>query len=343
MKALILKKIQKLKESSKPLHLTEIPTPVPKEDEVLIEVNVCGVCHTELDEIEGRTAPSHLPMILGHQVVGKIAEIGGTVVGFSKGDRVGVAWIYSSCGRCEFCLNGNENLCDEFRATGRDAYGGYAEYMTAPASSVHKIPDFFEDAQAAPLLCAGAVGYRSLKLTDLKDGQNLGLTGFGASAHLVLKLCRYLFPNSRIFVFARKQSERDFALELGATWAGDIVDRSPEKIHAIIDTTPVWKPVVEALANLKKGGILVINAIRKEDSDKEYLVKLNYQDHLWHEKMLRSVANITLQDVSEFLNLAVLAGIKPYIQEYSLEEANKALIDMKFRKIKGAKVLCIKS
>ena len=341
MKALLLYDIQNLEESSQPLLLSEIPTPEPKEDEVLIKVHVCGVCHTELDEIEGRTAPSQLPMILGHQVVGRIVKIGGSVDGFSIGDRIGVAWIFSSCGRCEYCLKGNENLCDDFQATGRDAYGGYAEYMTAPASSIHQIPESFEDSQAAPLLCAGAVGYRSLKLTDLVNGQNLGLTGFGASAHLVLKLCRYLFPDTRIFVFARKQSERDFALELGATWAGDITDNSPEKIDAIIDTTPVWKPVVEALANLKKGGKLIINAIRKEDSDKEYLKNLNYQQHLWYEKMLRSVANVTVQDVSEFLELAAGAEIKPYVQEFAMEEANKALIDLKFKKIKGAKVLRI--
>lgn len=343
MKALLLNDIQPLNESSQPLSFADVPMPEPSEDEVLIKVNVCGVCHTELDEIEGRTSPSRLPMVLGHQVVGRIVKKGSSVTGFSDGDKVGVAWIYSSCKNCEYCRNGNENLCDEFRATGRDAFGGYAEYLVAPASNTHRIPAFYTDAESAPLLCAGAVGYRSLKLTGLKNGEILGLTGFGASAHLVLKLCKYLFPDSQIYVFARKESEQQFALELGAGWAGNIGERSPEKCHAIIDTTPVWKPVVEALADLKKGGKLIINAIRKEDTDKEYLQHLSYKEHLWHEKMIRSVANVTVQDVEEFLDLAAKAEIKPHVQEYAMKDANKALTDMKFRKIKGAKVLRISS
>ena len=341
MKALLLDRVQQLKENSLPLRHAEIPTPEPGMEEVLIKVQVCGVCHTELDEIEGRTPPKTLPVVLGHQAVGKIVDTGTNVSDFEKDDRVGVAWIFSSCGACSFCLNGEENLCEDFMATGRDANGGYAEFMIAPARSVHRIPDYFSDEEAAPLLCAGAVGFRSLRLANIKNGDCLGLTGFGASAHLVLKLVKSQFPNTKIFVFARREEERKFAMDLGAYWAGDIGEASPYKLQAIIDTTPVWKPIVEALVNLRRGGRLVINAIRKEDVDKEYLQNLIYKKHLWHEKEIKSVANVTALDVREFLEAAAKAGIKPHIQTYAFEDANKALLDMKFRKIKGAKVLII--
>jgi propanol-preferring alcohol dehydrogenase len=195
--------------------------------------------------------------------------------------------------------------------------------------------------QAAPLLCAGAIGYRSLRLTNIKNGQNLGLTGFGASAHLVIKMARHRYPNSNIFVFARSEKERNFAKELGAVWAGDIDEEPPEKLNCVIDTTPAWKPIIEALKNLEAGGRLVINAIRKEAFDKEYLLKLDYPSHLWLEKEIKSVANVTRKDVSDFLNLAAEIPIKPEIEEFPLEEANRALVELKERKIRGAKVLRI--
>src|SRR5262249_5445519 len=202
--------------------------PVPAAGELLIDVQTCGVCHTELDEIEGRTPPPRLPIILGHQVVGRVAALGEGAGDFRPGDRVGVAWIFSACGTCAFCRRGEENLCEQFRATGRDVHGGYAERMIVPEAFAHRIPDPFTEAEAAPLLCAGAIGYRSLRLTGLGDGQNLGLTGFGASAHLVLKMVRHRFPNSRVFVFARAEAERAFARELGAAWAGDTAEESPQ-------------------------------------------------------------------------------------------------------------------
>ncbi len=260
---------------------------------------------------------------------------------FKIGDRVGIGWIYSACGRCKFCLEGNENLCESFKATGRDANGGYAEYTTVLEDFAYKIPDVFSDSEAAPLLCAGAIGYRSLRLTGIKDGQNLGLTGFGASAHLVLKMTTHKYPNSKVFVFARSEKERDFAKELGAVWAGATEEESPEKLDCVIDTTPAWKPIVEALKNLKSGGRLVINAIRKEDVDKEYLLKIDYPVHLWLEKEIKSVANVAKRDVSEFLELAAEIAIKPEVQKFGLEEANKALVELKERKIRGAKVLRI--
>jgi propanol-preferring alcohol dehydrogenase len=341
MKAMVLEALTDLARNTSPLNHAEVPDPVPKDGEILVKVSTCGVCHTEIDEIEGRTPPPEFPIILGHQVVGMVAGRGAGADMYAEGDRVGVGWIYSACGKCGFCLRGNENLCADFRATGRDADGGYAEYMTLPERFAYGIPDVFSDAEAAPLLCAGAIGYRSLRLTGIENGRSLGLTGFGASAHLVLKMARHRFPDSEVYVFARSEKEREFAVELGAVWAGDTQDESPRKLDAIIDTTPVWKPVVEAMKNLEPGGRLVINAIRKEDADKDYLLECDYTTHLWMEKEIKSVANVARRDVSEFLALAAEIPIKPEIQEFPLDGANEALVQLKQRKIRGAKVLRI--
>jgi len=339
MKAMILTRLAALDENPTPLRLAELPDPVPRENEILIRVAACGVCHTELDEIEGRTPPPRLPVVLGHQVVGRVEVTGAS--SFQPGERVGVAWIFSACGKCHFCRRGEDNLCPQFLATGRDANGGYAELMAVPTDFAYTLPEIFSDVEAAPLLCAGAIGYRSLRLTGLQDGQNLGLTGFGASAHLVLKMTQHKFPQSKIFVFARSETERAFALELGATWAGDIEENAPEKLRAIIDTTPVWRPIVAALQNLEPGGRLVINAIRKEEIDKASLLQLDYTGHLWLEKEIKSVANVSRRDVREFLALAAQIPLKPEVQEFPLEEANTALLELKARKIRGAKVLRI--
>ncbi|MBW1682884.1 MAG: alcohol dehydrogenase catalytic domain-containing protein, partial [Deltaproteobacteria bacterium] len=269
--------------------------------------------------------------------------MGPGVTRLEHGERVGVAWIYSACGRCAHCLAGLENLCEDFRATGRDAHGGYAEYMTVPEAFAYPIPEPLSDLQAAPLLCAGAIGYRSLMLTELQDGQLLGLTGFGASAHLVLKMTRFRFPQSRVYVFARNGRERAFAMELGAAWAGDTAEPCPELLDAVIDTTPAWKPVVEALANIKPGGRLVINAIRKEAGDRDYLMKLDYPRHLWMEKEIKSVANVTRKDAVECLELAAALPLLPEVQTYALEDANLALQELKRGVIRGAKVLSIGS
>lgn len=344
-----LREIVSLTETPDPLHFEEISEPKISEGEVLLRVTRCGVCHTELDEIEGRTPPPHLPVTLGHQVVGTIEErnndfsrFGATEVA-TTGARVGVAWIASACGHCQYCLSGRENLCREFKATGRDINGGYAEYMKVKADFVHPIPDSISDSEAAPLLCAGAVGYRALKLCNLQNGQSLGLMGFGGSNHIVLKTAQHKFPNSPIFVFSRNSSEREFALSLGAAWAGAIDRDPPEGLDAVIDTTPVWGPVSEALKVLNPGGRLVINAIRKEESDKAILLQLSYPSQLWMEKEIKSVANVTRADVREFLELAAEANIKPEYQEYELERANQALFEMKQGKIRGAKVLRIQN
>jgi alcohol dehydrogenase, propanol-preferring len=405
MKAMVITRTGRMEDA--PLELCDVPDPTPAGGEILIRVSACGVCHTELDEIEGRTPPPRLPVIPGHQVVGKVMSVAespegdsprrklGTVprnscveraqgtVGtsaagqspfshvFRVGDRVGVAWIFSACGRCEYCRNGQENLCTDFMATGRDANGGYAEFMTVPEAFAYPIPDVFTDAEAAPLLCAGAVGYRSLRLAGWDLGHKpesqkgtvpgarsaairysphdcghvprsaLGLTGFGASGHLVLKMVKHQCPETRVYVFARSKEEQAFARELGATWAGDTGDRPPELLDAIIDTTPAWMPIVAALGNLKPGGRLVINAIRKEETDKQALLGLDYAQHLWMEKEIKSVANVTRKDVSEFLELAAQIPIKPEVHEYPLEAANQALFELEERRIRGAKVLRI--
>ncbi|NLE75688.1 MAG: zinc-dependent alcohol dehydrogenase family protein [Chloroflexi bacterium] len=341
MQAMVLKALTDVAQNPAPLQRVEWPEPTPGPGEVLVRVAACGVCHTELDEIEGRTPPPRLPVIPGHQAVGRVAALGPGVHAHRVGDRVGVAWIYSACGRCRFCLSGQENLCPDFRATGRDAHGGYAQWLAVPQGFALPIPAGFSDVEAAPLLCAGAIGYRSLRLCHLQDGQALGLTGFGASAHLVLKMVRHRFPHVRVAVFARREAQQAFARELGAVWAGDTADAPPERLDCIIDTTPAWKPVVEALRHLQPGGRLVINAIRKEPADQEHLLRLEYPTHLWMEREIKSVANVTRDDVREFLALAAAADLRPEVQEYALDEANRALWELKTGRIRGAKVLHI--
>ena len=335
MKAMILKAIGSMQENPEPLQLVEVPRPEPGPREVLIRVSTCGVCHTEIDEIEGRTPPPCLPVVLGHEVVGVIAAVGSKVTRHRQDDRVGVGWIYHSSGAID------ENLSPAFRATGRDANGGYAEYMAVHENYAYSIPDCFTDAEAAPLLCAGGVGYRALRLTGIQDGHVLGLTGFGGSGHLVLQLAKHLFPNTPIFVFARSSKERDFAMELGATWSGDTEAEPPEPVNAIIDTTPAWRPVLAALRNLRPGGRLVINAIRKEDADKPLMASIDYAAHLWQEKELKTVANVTRNDIEEFLDIAAEIGLQPEVQMYKLEQANDALRDLRAGHIRGAKVLQI--
>jgi len=339
MRAMLLERISDLHVEAEPLVFREVPVPEPKRGELLLRVGACGVCHTELDEIEGRTPPPCFPVILGHQVVGRVVACGEGVAGIEIGSRRGVAWIFSSCGHCSLCLAGNENLCPEFRATGRDADGGYAEYMTVLADFTYPVPDVFTDAEAAPLLCGGAIGYRSLMLANLRDGQILGLTGFGASGHQVLKLSRYLFPKSPVFVFARSEKDREFALSLGADWVGETTADPPEPCDSIIDTTPAWLPVLSALERLRPGGRLVINAIRKESRDNELLAGISYERHLWMEKEIKSVANITRADVLAFLDIAARMGLKPEVRCYPLEEANRVLLDLRHGRAKGAAVL----
>ncbi|MDT8437699.1 MAG: alcohol dehydrogenase catalytic domain-containing protein [Wenzhouxiangellaceae bacterium] len=322
-----------------PLLAVELPTPEIGADEVLLAVHACAVCHTELDQIEGRVA-TPLPRVLGHQAVGRVIACGERVATGLKGQRVGVGWIASACGACKWCARGEENLCPSFQATGREIDGGYAERMAVAAGFVHPIPDGLPDSAAAPLLCAGAIGLRSLRLSGHGPGRILGLTGFGASNHLVLTLARILAPDAPVLVWARDPNQRAQALELGAAWAGDTDAQPPEQPDAIIDTTPVWTPVLAALTHLAHGGRLVVNAIAKENVDRERLAGLDYPTQLWREKEIKSVANVCRRDIREVLALAAEhPQLRPEHTVVPLLEANNALQRIRHGGVCGAIVL----
>lgn len=340
MKAMVLTHTAPI--ADRPLELKEVPTPEPERGKVLVKVAVCGVCHTDLDEAEGRLA-AKLPVIPGHQIVGHVETLGPETSHFQRGDRVGIAWIYSADGTCEYCRTGRENLCPAFQGTGCDANGGYAQYVVAPEESVYPISAAFSDTEAAPLLCAGVIGYRAFRLTNLKDDQVLGLFGFGASAHILIQVVKHKYPRGRVFVFTRPgQTEHQaMARRLGADWTGATGDDPPAPLHAAIDFTPTWGPIVEALRVLAPGGRLVVNAIRKEDRDKDALLRIDYATHLWREKEIKSTANVTRQDAREFLPLAAEVPIRPQVQEFPLEQANEALLLVKEGKTQGAAVLRI--
>lgn len=335
MRAMLLERVASLADNPVPLRLADLPVPEPQDGELLVRISCCGVCHTELDEIEGRTPPPALPVVPGHQVIGRVVAAGGDVRRHKIGARVGVGWIHSSTG------DPDENLSSEFVATGRDTNGGYAEFMTVAERYAYPVPDAFSDVQAAPLMCAGGVGYRSLMLAGLRDGDVLGLTGFGSSGHLVLQLAKHLYPRSPVVVFARSPGERAFALELGADWSGATEDRPPQAPAAIIDTTPAWKPVLCALERLRPGGRLVINAIRKEAADRHLLAEIRYEDHLWMEKEIKSVANVTHHDLAAFLPIAAAVPLHVEVECYPLEKANEALRALKAGHVRGARVLKI--
>ena len=335
MKAMVLNKISSIE--GKPLEIVDLPDPVPAPSQIRVKVSACGVCHTELDEIEGRVSPSRFPMILGHEIVGKVESLGSRITRFKGGDRVGIAWINWACGKCSFCLKGEENLCDKAKWTGKDVNGGYAQYTVISQDFAYPIPERFTDVQAAPLLCAGVIGYRALKLSGMDDGKILGLYGFGASAHIVIQIAKYKYPNCRIFVFTRpgQKEHQDLARKLGADWIGVTGDSPPARLNCAIDFTPVGVPVREALRNLEKGGRVVINAIRKTTP----IPELDYAEHLWYEKEIKSVANVTRKDAEEFLPLAAEIPVVPEVQEFRLEEANEALLLLKEGRIQGAAVL----
>ena len=338
MRAMVLARTGSLRgagERPPVLELRRLPVPEPAPGQVLVRLQACGVCHTDLDQVEGRIDPPRLPVVPGHQAVGRVAALGPGASEHRVGDRVGVGWIHASSGEAD------ENLSPSFRATGRDVDGGYAEYLTVGEGYAHPIPDAYADAEAAPLLCAGGVGYRALRLAGLRDGQVLGLTGFGGSAHLVLQLARHRYPSSPIYVFARGGRSRDAALALGAAWAGPIEAAPPQPAHAMIDTTPAWRPVVAALAALRPGGRLVINAIRKEEGDKAALAELRYHEHLWMEREVKSVANVTARDIREFLAVAPAVPIRPEVATYPLAQALRALADLRRGDVTGSGVLLI--
>ncbi|MDX1626602.1 MAG: alcohol dehydrogenase catalytic domain-containing protein [Wenzhouxiangellaceae bacterium] len=338
MRAWRLESTGRVGDGDGPLRYREVERPSPDRDEVLIRVEACAVCHTELDQIEGRVE-TPLPRIPGHEVVGEVVEIGDDVDDALSGTRVGVGWIGGACGECRFCERGAENLCPDFRGTGRDLDGGYAEYMVAPAAFVVPVPDALEPAEAAPMLCAGAIGLRSLRLANLADDQVLGLTGFGAANHLVLAMALARDPDRRVVVFARDAGQREQAIEMGAAWAGDTHDDPPQTPDAIIDTTPVWTTVLAALERLAPGGRLVINAISKEDDDRDRLAGLDYESQLWKEKEIKSVANVTRRDLRGVLELVAEHGLRAEIRRVGFDEANEALKALKRGGNRGALVL----
>jgi len=321
----------------KSLESVLMPIPAPAPDHLLIKVSVCGICHTEIDEIEGRLVPPKYPIVPGHEIVGRVHAVGSQVRKYKPGDRVGVAWIHSSCGRCSFCARGDENLCDDFQATGLHAHGGYAEYTVVSQDFAYPIPQRFTDSQAAPLLCAGVIGYRALRLSGVKSGEVLGLYGFGASGHIAIQVAKH--RGWKVFVFTREgqKDHQDLALKLGADWVGVTGEMPPQKLRCAIDFTPVGEPVREALRALEKGGRVVINAIRKVNP----IPELDYAQLLWHEREIKSVANVARQDALEFLPLAAQIGIQPEVQEFPLDRANDALLLLKQGRIHGAGVLRI--
>ncbi len=336
MKVMVLDSIRPVEE--RPLRPADLPIPKPAEKEILVKVSVCGACHTDLDEVEGRLRPAKFPIVLGHQVVGTIADVGKAAGKFKIGERVGITWLYSACGKCNFCQRGSENLCEQAKWTGKDADGGYAEYMVITEDYAYRIPERFSDAQAAPLLCAGVIGYRTLRLAEITDGQTIGLFGFGACAHIVIQIIKYKFPNSAVFVFTKTAEHARLAKSLGAVWTGRSGDQPPAKLNKVMDFTPVGECVRDALAVLDKGGRLVINAIRKETAVPE----LDYAKYLWLEREIKSVANVTRRDAEEFLPLAAQIPIVPTIEEFPLVQANEVLIRLKRSKLRAAGVLRVR-
>jgi propanol-preferring alcohol dehydrogenase len=334
MRAMLLKKTAPIEQ--RPLEFAEISIPQPGERDVLIKVSVCGVCHTELDEIEDRLE-AKLPVVPGHQVVGRVEKCGWVCSLLKPGDRVGVAWIYWADGTCDYCRDGKENLCPNALWTGKDVNGGYAEYMTAHEEFAYKLPASISDEQCAPLLCAGVIGYRALRLTGLQNGRTIALIGFGASAHILIQVIRFKFPDSKVLVLTRGETHQQFARDLGAAWAGSADDNPPELVDCAIDFTPAGEIIPRALEIIKPGGRVVVNAIRKETP----IPQMDYAKYLWMERELKSTANVERRDAREFLELAGRIGIKPQVQTFALEQANEALMQIKAGNVHGAAVLRI--
>jgi propanol-preferring alcohol dehydrogenase len=316
-----------------PLSLRDLPTPQPGPGEILLRVRACGVCHTDLHTVEGELALPRLPVVPGHQVVGTVAEVGEGVRTFRPGDRVGVPWLYSSCGTCAFCRRGEENLCENAQFTGLHVDGGYAEYMVARADFAYPIPEHFSDAEAAPLLCAGIIGYRSLRLSEVKPGERLGLFGFGASAHLAIQVARHW--GCEVFVFTRSEEHRRLAQDLGAAWTGAPDQEPPVPLDRAILFAPAGHLVHNVLRALRRGGTLAINAIHMSP-----IPELPYALLYW-ERTIRSVANSTRRDAQEFLQVAAEIPVQTTVEEYPLEEANRALAQLKRGQVRGAAVLRI--
>jgi propanol-preferring alcohol dehydrogenase len=317
-----------------PLELADVATPQPASDEVLVRVRTCGVCRTDLHVIEGELPPRKSPVIPGHQVVGVIERQGKTARGFATGARVGIAWLHRTDGTCEYCRSGAENLCDNPLFTGYSVDGGYAEYVVAPQDFVYAIPEGFPDEQAAPLLCAGIIGFRSLRLAGIKAGGRVGFYGFGAAAHVAIQVARHW--GVEVYASTRDLRHQKLALELGAIWAGGTFDEPPNKLDAAIVFAPAGEIVPAALKALKKGGVLVLGGIHMSP-----IPSFSY-DLLYQERVIRSVANNTRQDGEDFLRVAAEIPIGTHVQIFSLADANRALNALKNDAIPGAAVLRVR-
>jgi len=331
MRALVLEHPGPVEDS--PLVLKELPTPIPGSREIRVRIRCCGLCHTDLHTVEGELKLPRLPLVPGHQIVGIVDALGEGARNFKAGDRVGIPWLHLTCGRCKFCLSGLENLCEFAQFTGLHVNGGYAEATVVPEDYAYDIPPVFSDESAAPLLCAGIIGYRSFRLSGARKGERLGLYGFGASAHLVLQFAKYL--GCEVYVFTRAQTHRALAMKLGAAWVGAAEDNPPAPLDAAIIFAPAGALVPHALRALRKGGTLALAGITMSA-----IPQLDYS-LLYHERIVRSVANSTRQDAREFLELAAEIPLQSEVQVFDLENANQALLALKKSEIRGAGVLRI--
>jgi len=317
---------------TKPLVWTELPAPEPGSGEVRLRVQVCGVCRTDLHIVEGELPPAKRPVIPGHEVVGYVDRVGRNVRTIKEGDRVGIAWLQRVCGRCEFCTSRRENLCSSAEFTGYHVDGGYAEYAVVPESFAYPIPKAFTDKEVAPLLCAGIIGYRALRLSGVNPGQRLGLYGFGASAHITIQIARQW--GCAVYVCSLREEHRALARELGAVWVGGAAESPPEKLHGAIMFAPAGELVPPALRALEKGGTLAVAGIYLSP-----IPSLDYDRELFGERVLRSVTANTKQDGIDLLQEAAAIPIRPHTQSFDLQDANKALQALKGGTIQGAAVL----
>ena len=332
MKAMRL--IEPAEISKHPLRMQEVPQPEPGPDQIRISVSVCGVCHTDLHTVEGELDLPTLPLTPGHQIVGVVDMVGEAVQRFSPGQRVGVAWLNQTCGSCYYCLNGQENLCRKAKFTGLNVDGGYADYVIVDENFAFELPNFLSDEEASPLLCAGIIGYRSLRLSGIQPGRKLGLYGFGASAHLAIQVAH--FWNCEVYVFTRSEEHQRHAEELGARWTGQAQESPPSLLDAGITFAPAGWIVPLALEHLRPGGTLAINAIHMSP-----IPQFDYRK-IYDERILRSVTNFTRQDALEYLALAASIPIHTATEMFPLEEANQVLRRLKKSEIRGAAVLQVK-
>jgi propanol-preferring alcohol dehydrogenase len=332
MKAMVLAHTADV--SSNPLQPSDRPVPEPGPDQLLVKIHVCGVCRTDLHVVEGELPNIMLPLIPGHQAVGTVTRVGTMVTGRKEGDRVGVAWLQGTCGTCEFCSGGRENLCGQARFTGYQVDGGYAEYAVVPARFAYPIPPVFSDDEAAPLLCAGIIGYRALRLSGIKPGQRLGLYGFGASAHITIQIARHW--GCQVYVSSLKVEHQRLATQLGAVWVGGANDMPPERLHGSIIFAPAGELVPPALRALERGGTLALAGIHMSP-----IPSLDYDREVFGERVVRSVTANTRQDGIDLLRDAAAIPIKPHTIRFPLEEANRALQALKAGTFQGAAVLSL--